>query len=523
MFNILKNLKNIDYYPEHILDIGAYQGIWTQNMLSIYPDSKYYLFEAEMNNNLYELKNYTNIYIKNVILNDKIDEIDWYNNYSSGNSFFKEKTKFFKNIQSTKRQTIDLDTLINQENILQNVNNIFIKIDCQGAEISILKGCKSILNNTDFILLEIPLFGQYNENVPNFLEHIKFMNFIGFTYFDKLNNHYINNFNMQIDILFINRKSLFYKKYNNSPHIHSIMLSSFERNHVISYIKNKKKQDPNYTVIDIGGSAEYTNWSYSVIDYIVDINEPQNNTNNIKYFKLNVNFENDFKILLDYVNKHGKFDFCICSHIIEDISLPQVLLNNLKYIAKEGFIGVPSKYRELTKIEGNYVGYTHHRWIFSIKNNNLIGYPKLNFIDSQEKLINIGDASNNLLDLSFFWINSIEYSIINNNYMGPNTKSVIKYYDNLLIDDLDKIKKNNEHIYHIEYIKNYKYIAGNFILVVMLIDNLIEDLTFMDNKGYIPYNIIDNYNTLGKKDITIVFINKTHEFNKLVQDKLYLD
>ena len=56
-----------------------------------------------------------------------------------------------------------------------------------------------------------------------------------------------------------------------------------------------------------------------------------------------------------------------------------------------------------------------------------------------------------------------------------------------------------------------------------LIDNLIEDLTFMDNKGYIPYNIIDNYNTLGKKDITIVFINKTHEFNKLVQDKLYLD
>ena len=57
----------------------------------------------------------------------------------------------------------------------------------------------------------------------------------------------------------------------------------------------------------------------------------------------------------------------------------------------------------------------------------------------------------------------------------------------------------------------------------MLIDNLIEDLTFMDNKGYIPYNIIDNYNTFGKKDITIVFINKTHEFNKLVQDKLYLD
>ena len=51
----------------------------------------------------------------------------------------------------------------------------------------------------------MPLFGQYNEGVPNFLEHIQFMDNIGFIPFDIIDNHYINDFNMQVDMLFINK------------------------------------------------------------------------------------------------------------------------------------------------------------------------------------------------------------------------------------------------------------------------------------------------------------------------------
>jgi len=64
--------------------------------------------------------------------------------------------------------------------------------------------------------LEIPLFGQYNEGVPNFLEHIAFMDSIGFTSYDILENHYINNFNMQVDMLFINKNHNFNKIVNES-------------------------------------------------------------------------------------------------------------------------------------------------------------------------------------------------------------------------------------------------------------------------------------------------------------------
>ena len=92
-----------------------------------------------------------------------------------------------------------------QNNFLKDSKNILIKIDCQGAEIPILKGSTKILSFVDFIIIEMPFFGQYNENVPNFLEHIQFMDSIGFCPFDMLENHYENNFNIQIDMLFINK------------------------------------------------------------------------------------------------------------------------------------------------------------------------------------------------------------------------------------------------------------------------------------------------------------------------------
>jgi len=209
MFDKIKNLENKGYYPDTILDIGAHHGNWTKGIKNIYNDSKYYLFEGIDYPELNQFSNNENIKVYNVILNDKIEEINWYQMKNTGDSMFREKTHHFKNCDIIKRQTIDLNTFIVENNILQESKNILIKIDCQGAEIPILKGCDSILERTDFIILEIPLFGQYNEGVSNFLEHIFFMDKIGFNAYDIIENHYINGFNMQIDMLFINKNHKF--------------------------------------------------------------------------------------------------------------------------------------------------------------------------------------------------------------------------------------------------------------------------------------------------------------------------
>jgi FkbM family methyltransferase len=178
-------------------------------MKKIYNNSKYYLFEAINYPELNRFKNSNGFKVYNILLNDKIEEVKWYEMKNTGDSIFKEKTNHFTNVQPIKRESIDLNSHILQNNILQESKNILIKIDCQGAEIPILKGATSILKKTDFIILEIPLFGQYNEGVPNFLEHIKFMDSIGFVPYDILEHHYINNFNMQVDMLFINKTHSF--------------------------------------------------------------------------------------------------------------------------------------------------------------------------------------------------------------------------------------------------------------------------------------------------------------------------
>lgn len=215
MFDKINILKQKGYYPDTILDIGAHQGFWTIDMKQIYNNSKYYLFEANDYNELNVFNNDNNVKVyNNIVLNDKIEEIDWYCIKGTGDSMFKEKTKHYINCNSIKRETIDLNTHILKNNLFQESKNILIKIDCQGAEISILKGASSILEKTDFILLEIPLFGQYNDGIPNFLEHIQYMNSIGFITYDIVESHYINNFNMQLDVVFINKNHEFNKTVN---------------------------------------------------------------------------------------------------------------------------------------------------------------------------------------------------------------------------------------------------------------------------------------------------------------------
>jgi FkbM family methyltransferase len=215
MFQRIAVLKEKNYYPDLILDIGAYKGHWTEAMMEIYPVDQYMLFEAINYTDLNRFKDNKNVKHFNVILNEQKSEVDWYEKQNTGDSMFKELTYHFADCIPSKKQGIDLNTfaLHNQLHI-ESFNNVFIKIDCQGAEIPILKGGSNLLEKTDFILLELPLFGKYNQDVLSFSEHIKYMDSIGFVPFDIIESHYINNFNMQIDMLFINKKHSFNNMVN---------------------------------------------------------------------------------------------------------------------------------------------------------------------------------------------------------------------------------------------------------------------------------------------------------------------
>ena len=95
MFDHFNKLKDDGYYPDAIIDVGAHHGNWTKSMMSIYPNSTYYLFEGIKYNQLDIFQNIPNIHVRNELLNDKKEEVDWYEEKNTGDSFFKERTKYF--------------------------------------------------------------------------------------------------------------------------------------------------------------------------------------------------------------------------------------------------------------------------------------------------------------------------------------------------------------------------------------------------------------------------------------------
>jgi FkbM family methyltransferase len=191
-----QRMKTLGFQPSRILDIGAYKGWWTHQTRTSFPTAEFTLVEANDHPELLGLGR-----VHKALLNSTPGTVEWYSNGGTGDSMLQEVTGHFRNVTPTTCEATTLDRLFPSEVF------DFIKIDCQGAELEILKGGKSLLDRTKVVLLECPFAGQYNEGCPSFCEYIQYMDSIGFTPFDISEIHLIQNITGQIDIMFIRKGS----------------------------------------------------------------------------------------------------------------------------------------------------------------------------------------------------------------------------------------------------------------------------------------------------------------------------
>jgi hypothetical protein len=203
-------------------------------------------------------------------------------------------------------------------------------------------------------------------------------------------------------------------------------LWSNNRDHILNYLKEK-----NYKrVIDVGASLN--SWAKEHMTHYFDINKTNLNSN-IVGFQGNICHSEDWLPVLNDVEKHGLFDFAICTHTLEDICNPYLVTKMLSKIAKKGFNAVPSKYSELHRHEGKWRGWCHHRWIFNSKDGNIVAYPKQPFVEYMDILDKIVEQRNSYNEeLQWCWQDKCELKFVNNDYLGPNLPSVLSYYSNLI-------------------------------------------------------------------------------------------
>ena len=202
----------------------------------------------------------------------------------------------------------------------------------------------------------------------------------------------------------------------------------YGRPEVLNYVGKLKETTPNFTLIDIG--ASHNPFNPNLLTHTFDLRP--NNLENKHSFLGDMNSYEDWVQIFEYVEQHGKFDFCNCTHTLEDIAYPMAALKYMPRIAKEGFIAVPSKYYEL-QYRDQYRGGIHHRWIFDNKNGKLVGYPKINLIETLTwHPHGVTIEENAGTELRMFWKDSIDYEIINNDYLGPTAEAVVNMYQGLL-------------------------------------------------------------------------------------------
>jgi len=183
--NYLINLSKT-YTPNTFLDIGAHHGEFSQFCKKVWRDVDILMLEG--NEHCDEVLENLPFSHCIVLLSDTNKEVTFHLNPKNlsctGTSYMKEKTRHYENSIEVKKETFTLDEVVNEVGKTFDI----IKIDTQGSELDIVRGGLKTVEGSSYIIMEVPIL-QYNEDSPLFDEVVDFMNRIGFSKYEIVEEH----------------------------------------------------------------------------------------------------------------------------------------------------------------------------------------------------------------------------------------------------------------------------------------------------------------------------------------------
>ena len=208
---ILNLLKNKNFSPNYIVDVGSGYGEWTKKLLKVFPKSDFYLFDADKNNleklDILKKKN-KNINYKICLLTDDNKTYNFYN-MGYGSSIFEEQTSHNRNVEKITSTTLDQEL---PDELKEQTNNL-IKLDVQGSELKVLEGLKETINAFEVIILEVSIH-NYNKDSPLFDKVMNYMNEKDYRLYDLFDLKRLgdnNSFLVQFDCVFVRKNSELFK------------------------------------------------------------------------------------------------------------------------------------------------------------------------------------------------------------------------------------------------------------------------------------------------------------------------
>ena len=247
------------------------------------------------------------------------------------------------------------------------------------------------------------------------------------------------------------------------------------RQRALAYLADRKRNDPGFKVLDVGGASKP--WADEFVDAYLDI---KSFATTKRVFLGNIC---EPEIWDEVMAAHGRFDFVICTHVLEDIRDPVFVTRQLRRVARAGFIAMPNKHFEFTNNESRFfTGCSHHRWIYTIQtpgetarrgrgtvstmpgeSPELVAMAKLPVVQCWQSPLSrslallcgvpgagqlvtaacrrlrllpavprlpwlVPSLGRGHLELWFLWENSFDFKVVNNDYAGRSTAELSSLY-----------------------------------------------------------------------------------------------
>jgi len=211
----LKHARDLGLSPAIIIDVGAAYATFTLKCYDFFPQSRYILIEPLKEYQRYLEKVVSTMPKAEYVLaaaNAKRGEIT-INVHPDlvGSSVYLERE--VSDVNGIPR-TVSAETLGHLCEDMKASGPYLIKIDAQGAELQVLSGAKRILNEAEYLILEVSLF-EFFESGPQLHDVVQYMKSCGFSVYDIFDLQYrpLDKSLSQVDMAFVRDNGRFRKHH----------------------------------------------------------------------------------------------------------------------------------------------------------------------------------------------------------------------------------------------------------------------------------------------------------------------
>jgi FkbM family methyltransferase len=209
-------IRELGFQPKTIIDVGVASG--TPELYWAFPDCYFLLIEPlkEFESDLIAiLRQYKGSYVLAAAgAQPGQASFNVHKNHLGGSSLRKETMGAEADGYEISVPLIKIDDILNEK---QLNGPYLLKVDVQGAELSVLDGAAQALLETEVVVLEVSLF-EFYVGAPQFSEVISYMKERDFVAYDIIHgwNRPLDNALGQLDIVFVKDKGMFRRDHSYS-------------------------------------------------------------------------------------------------------------------------------------------------------------------------------------------------------------------------------------------------------------------------------------------------------------------